>query len=73
MRRAAGVALLALGASASTSAGVRAGVRTIEQDARQRAGTTNGANASLLVARRTDAGVVVVDLGWRALLSLIHI
>lgn len=65
MRRAAGVALLALGASACTSAGVRAGVRTIEQDARQRAATTSGANASLLVARRTDAGVVVVDLGWR--------
>ena len=66
MRRAAPVAsLLVLLLGACTSAGVRAGVRTVEQDARQRAATTNGANASLLVARRTDAGVVVVDLGWR--------
>ena len=48
-----------------TSAGVREGVRTIERDPQQRAATTNGANASLLVARRTDAGVVLVDLGWR--------
>ncbi len=67
MSRRAALALLApltlLGGC--TSAGVRDGVRTIERDARQRAATTNGANASLLVARRTDAGVVVVDLGWR--------
>ena len=60
------VAPLALLASilGCTTAGVRAGVRTLEVDPAQRAGTTNGANASLLVARRTDAGVVVVDLGW---------
>lgn len=64
MRRHVALTLLAL-LGGCTSAGVRDGVRTIERDARQRAATTNGANASLLVARRTDAGVVVVDLGWR--------
>jgi glyoxylase-like metal-dependent hydrolase (beta-lactamase superfamily II) len=64
-RRIAVAALLLPVAGACTSSGVRHGVRTIEHDPRQRAATTNGANASLLVARRTDAGVVVVDLGWR--------
>lgn len=67
MRRAGTLlALLAAGActSACTSAGVREGVRTLELDPRQRAATTDGANASLLVARRTDVGVIVVDLGW---------
>ena len=48
-----------------TSSAVRAGVRTLEADPAQRVATTNGANASLLVVRRTDVGVVVVDLGWQ--------
>lgn len=61
----ASLALLSAAIAGCTSAGVRAGVRTLEADATQRVATTNGANASLLVARRTDAGVVVVDLGWR--------
>ncbi|GLC28426.1 MBL fold metallo-hydrolase [Roseisolibacter agri] len=64
MSRRAALTLLAL-LGGCTSAGVRDGVRTIEHDALQRAATTNGANASLLVARRTEAGVVIVDLGWR--------
>ncbi len=55
---------LVLAAGACTRAGVRGAVRALEADDRVRVATTNGANASLLLARRTDAGVIVVDLGW---------
>ncbi len=57
-----GVALLAT--AACTRAGIPSALRELERDDRVRVATTNGANASLLLARRTDAGIVVVDLGW---------
>ncbi|MGZ8457215.1 MAG: MBL fold metallo-hydrolase [Gemmatirosa sp.] len=55
-------ALLATGAC--TRAGIGTAVRELERDDRVRVATTNGVNASLLLARRTDAGIIVVDLGW---------
>ncbi|MDF1503870.1 MBL fold metallo-hydrolase [Roseisolibacter sp. H3M3-2] len=63
MRRGAAAAALAL-ACAGCAHGVRDGVRTLVTPTTAVA-TTNGANASLILAARTDAGVVVVDLGWR--------
>ncbi len=58
------VALAALACAAcSTPRSVREGVQTLTTPG-SAAATTDGANASLIYAVRTDSSVVVVDLGW---------
>lgn len=44
--------------------GIAESRRALEEPGRATTATTNGPNGSLLYAARTDAGVVVVDLGW---------